>query len=132
MMRAPLRGAGLQTMALPPASTLLMGVTGQRRQRMRDGRDDADHSEGCIFLEGDAVLAAEGLGTEELHAGDAVGDHLELLDLGREPADLRLRQLLAAKLLRLLAADLADAGDGAATVVQPPRASKAASSRPRR
>ena len=45
------------------------GVAGQRRQRMRDRRDDADDAERGVLFERDAVLAAEGVGAEELDAG---------------------------------------------------------------
>src|SRR5690606_24410772 len=47
-----------------------------------------------------------------------VGDDLELLDLVVEAADLRLLELLAAERLGLLEADLADAGDGLASVLE--------------
>src|SRR5262249_10361252 len=62
-----------------------------------------------ILGECDAVLAAEGLAAQELDAGDAVADHLQLLDLVDEAADLRLLELLAAERLFLLGADAANA-----------------------
>ena len=108
------------------------GVAGQRRQRVRHRRDDADDAERGVFLQGDAVLAAEGFGAQELDAGDAVGDDLELLDLVLEPADLGLFQFLAAELLGLVDADLADAVDGLAAVVQAAAPRTAAGRRPRR
>src|SRR5205807_3541704 len=94
------------------------GVAGQRRQRVRHGRDDADHSEWGVLLERYAVLAAEGVGLEELDAGDAVGDDLQLFDLVDEPADLGLFQLLAAELFGLFGANAADAGHRLAPVFE--------------
>ena len=76
------------------------GVAGQRRQRVRHRRDDADDAERGVFLQRDAVLAAERVGAQELDAGDAVGDDLQLLDLVLQPADLGFFQLLAAQRAR--------------------------------
>ena len=49
-----------------------------------DGSDDAERG---VFLEGDAMVAAAGIGAEPVHAGDELDD-LELGDLVIEAADL--------------------------------------------
>ena len=118
-MRAPL-GCGLQTRALPAAS-MLMALQASVGSECVTGVMTPMTPKGAYSCSDDAVLAAEGVGAQELDAGDAVGDDLELLDLVLEPADLRLFQFLAAELLGLLDADLADAGDGLAAVFEAAR-----------
>ena len=116
-MRAPL-GCGLQTNALPDAS-MLMALHASVGSECVTGVMAPMTPNGAIFLQADAVLAAEGFGLQELDAGDALGDDLQLLDLVRQPADLRLFQFLAAERFGLLRADLADALHGLAAVFQP-------------
>src|SRR5262249_45886675 len=93
-------------------------VARQSRQRVRHRGDYADDAEGGVLLQRDAVLTAEGVGAQELDAGDAIGDHLELFDLRRQAADLRLLEFLAAEFLRAFRTDFADAGDGLAPIVE--------------
>src|SRR5262249_296633 len=96
-------------------------VGGERRQRVGHGWDDADEAEGRGAQQGDGVVAGVRLGLEELDTRDAVGDHLQFFNLVRQAADLRLVEFLAAERLRLLLADLADAVDGLAAVLQAAR-----------
>jgi hypothetical protein len=70
------------------------GEGGDGVRHRQDGRDDA---EGGVLLEGDAVVAAAGVGVEPLDAGDELHD-LELLDLVVEAADLGLGELELAPL----------------------------------
>ena len=79
---------------------------------MRDRRDGADDAEGSVLDKRDAVLATIRFGLEPLDAGNAIGDDGELLDLVRQPADLRLFEFLASKRLSLFGADLANAEPG--------------------
>ena len=61
-------------------------IAGEGGDRVGDGQDRADDAEGCVFLEGDAAIAAHGIRVEPLGAGDIFGD-LEFGDLVIDAAD---------------------------------------------
>ena len=89
-----------------------------RGQRVRHRRDRADHAEGGVLDDRQAVVAAEDLAAQELHARRTLAERLELLDLVRQPADLRLFHLHRAQFDALVDGDAADVGDDAAAVFQ--------------
>ena len=75
-------------------------VAGQGGNGMRAGRDRANHAEGRVFLQCDAVIAAAGVGPEPFNAGDELDD-LQLGDLVVQPANLCLVELQFAPSLRV-------------------------------
>ena len=92
-------------------------VAGDGGQRVRDGRDRGDDAEGGVLDDRQAVVAAEDLAAEELHARRPLAERLELLDLVQQAADLGLFHLHRAQLDALLDGDAADVADDAAAVV---------------
>ena len=56
---------------------------------MGDGQDGTDDAEGSVFLEGDAAVAAHGVGLEPLGSWDVLGDE-KLADFMVETADFGL------------------------------------------
>ena len=93
-------------------------VAGDRRQRVRDRRDRADHAERGVFDHGQAVVAAEHLAAQELDARRPLAERLELLDLVLEPADLGLFHLHRAQLDTLVDGDPANVADDAFAVFE--------------
>ena len=81
-------------------------------------RDGADDAEGGVLDHRQAVVAAEHLAAEELHAQRPLAQRLELFDLVRQPADLGLFHLHRAQLDALVDGDAADVVDDPAAVVQ--------------
>ena len=75
------------------------------------GRDRADHAERGVLDDGQAVVAAEHLAPQELDAGRAFAERLQLLDLVLQPADLGLFHLHRAELDALVDRDAADVVD---------------------
>ena len=70
-------------------------IAGESGDRVSDWQNRADDTEGRVFLEGDATIAAHRVRLEPLGAGDVFGD-LELGDLVVDAADLGLLHLEAA------------------------------------
>ena len=93
-------------------------VAGDRGQRMRHRRNGADHAERGVLDDRQAVIAAEDFAPQELDARRPLAERLELLDLVRQPADLRLFHLHRAQLDALVDGDAADVGDDAPAVFQ--------------
>ncbi len=76
----------------------------QRRDAVRDRRDDADDAERGEFFQAQAVAAAGGVGLQKFDAGDEFED-LQLFDLVIEPADFGFLQLHRAPLAGVLFGD---------------------------
>ena len=87
------------------------GVAGDRGERVGDRRDRADHAEGGVLDDGQAMVTAKHLAPHEFHAGRPLAEHLELFDLVFQPADLRLDKLHAAEFLGVVDRDPSDVVD---------------------
>ena len=97
---------------------MLIALPVMRGQRVGHGRDGADHAERGVLDDGQAVIAAEDLAAQELDARRTLAQRLELLDLVRQPADLRLLHFHRAQLDALVDGDAADVGDDARAVFE--------------
>ena len=87
------------------------GVAGDRGERVGDRRDRADHAEGGVLDDGQAMVTAKHLAPHEFHAGRPLAEHLELFDLVFQPADLRLDKFHAAEFLGVVDRDPSDVVD---------------------
>ena len=94
-------------------------VAGQRRQRVGDGRDRADHAERGVLGHGQPVVAAVASHLRNSIPGTSL-TILQLLDLVIEAADLRLFEFQPAQLVGLLIANPIDASDGLGPIGQRP------------
>ena len=93
------------------------GVGRDGRNRMGDGRDHADHSEGRELLEAEAMRSARRVRLEPLDSGNPM-QHPELLDLVLEPADPGLLELERPPWDRVLRRHRFDACHDGFTVVE--------------